>query len=289
MKIKFWGTRGSIPVPGKSTLKYGGNTPCISFYEGGEEISILDAGSGIRELGNKIILDGKIKKINIFISHLHWDHVQGLPFFAPLYQKGFKVNFYSNKVNMSKGENIFDVLLQPLYFPVNKDVLNANIKFVGIEENQNFVINGSKISTINNNHSPGTLSYKISFDGKSFVYMTDNEIYYDEKEGVIDKDSIIIKNSNLVKFCNNLDYLVHDTMYNLSDYKNKKGWGHSNNFSLAEFAMLCNIKNVILFHYDPQYTDVIIDNIYKETNDYINKTNSKTNCLASFDNLEIIL
>ncbi|MBU2494762.1 MAG: MBL fold metallo-hydrolase [Bacteroidetes bacterium] len=287
MRIKFWGTRGSIPVPGKNTLKYGGNTPCIEIYNGGDEITIIDAGSGIRELGIEIIKNPLIKKINILISHFHWDHIQGLPFFTPIYNKDYEINFYSSRKKIVPNENIFDVLMQPLFFPVTKKVLNAKINFHGIKEGESFNINGFEISTVKTHHSLGTVSFKLSNDKVKFVYLTDSEIFYDADNNDPDINLIKKHNSDIIDFCRGCNYLVHDTMYSIKDFKEKVGWGHSNNISAAILAAASDSENLMLFHYEPRYTDKMIDSLLSETKKFIKKMNYNFKCAAAKDYMEI--
>lgn len=287
MRIKFWGTRGSIPVPGKNTLKYGGNTPCIEIYNGGDEITIIDAGSGIRELGIEIIKNPLIKKINILISHFHWDHIQGLPFFTPIYNKDYEINFYSSRKKIVPNENIFDVLMQPLFFPVTKKVLNAKINFHGIKEGESFNINGFEISTVKTHHSLGTVSFKLSNDKVKFVYLTDSEIFYDADNNDPDINLIKKHNSDIIDFCRGCNYLVHDTMYSIKDFKEKVGWGHSNNISAAILAAASDSENLMLFHYEPRYTDKMIDSLLSETKKFIKKMNYNFKCTAAKDYMEI--
>lgn len=287
MRIKFWGTRGSIPVPGKNTLKFGGNTPCIEIYNGGDEVIILDAGSGIRELGFEILKNPKIKKINLLISHYHWDHIQGLPFFNPIYCKDYEINFFSSTKKIIPNENIFDVLMQPLFFPVSKKVLKAKINFHPIKEGEKFSLNGFEVETIKSHHSLGTVSYKLTNNKFSFVYMTDSEIYYEAEKHEPEIELIKKYNKELISFCKNCDYLVHDSMYSLEDFKEKIGWGHSNNISSVLFAAAAEVKKLYLFHYDPLYSDEKIKSILKETENYISKNKLKVKSSPAKDNLEI--
>lgn len=289
MRIKFWGTRGSIPVPGKNTLKFGGNTPCIEIYKGGDEVIILDAGSGIRELGYEILKNPKIKKINLLISHYHWDHIQGLPFFAPIYNKDIEINFFSSKKRIIPNENIFDVLMQPLFFPVSKKVVKAKTNFHSIKEGEKFSLNGFEVETIKSHHSLGTVSYKLTNNNFSFVYMTDSEIFYEAENHEPEIELIKKHNNDIISFCKKSTYLVHDAMYSLEDFKVKIGWGHSNNISTAILAAAAEVKNLYLFHYDPLYSDEKIKTILNETKKYIQKNNLKTNCFCSKDNMEIKL
>lgn len=287
MVVKFWGTRGSIPVPGKKTLIFGGNTPCIQVTTEKKQIIVLDAGTGIRELGKELIA-GENREIYLLISHSHWDHVHGIPFFLPLFRNDFKVNIYSCGDNGFDAESIIDAQMQPSFFPVNKEVFNANVTYNSITSGKTYNIAGVTIETLKVNHSKGTLSFKITENGKSVVYMTDNEIKFDFTEQIINTDRLRALNSELIEFCNGCEYLIHDSMYNLESFSEKIGWGHSNNVSLAYFSILAKVKNLVLFHYDPDYSDDIVKKMFNGTKRILMECNNQINCIASKEGLEIV-
>lgn len=287
MYFKFWGTRGSIPVPGKNTLKYGGNTPCVEIRTKSNKLIILDAGSGIRELGNKLISNkNNNNDINVFISHYHWDHIQGLPFFSPLYKENSNITFYGNSV---KGSNISDHLKNQMtskYFPFPLEKVNANIKYKDIFPSETFNLDGMQIQTFLANHPSPTLTFKIIEDHKSLIYLTDNEINF-EPEQKISIENLKKYNKGLINFCEGADYLIHDAMYDEKSLYEKKGWGHSSNVLLAYFSIIAKIKNLILFHYNPDYSDDKIDQLLKETKNIFKEQNSSINCIAAKEGLEI--
>lgn len=285
MIVKFWGTRGSIPVPGFNTFKYGGNTPCIQITTEDNRIIVLDAGTGIREMGNQIIKDSSINQIELLISHTHWDHIHGIPFFSPLYKESYKVNIYSSMDSGMNSEEIIDAQLHPNFFPVGKEVFKAKIKYSSLQPCSVYDIAGLKVETIMVHHSRGTLAFKITENGHSLIYMTDNEIEYDRQ--ATDQENILLHNSDLINFCKGTDYLIHDSMYNIDSFNEKIGWGHSNNVALTYFSMLSEVKNLILFHYDPDYTDDIIDNMLNDTRRILAENKSGTVCIASKEGLEI--
>ena len=287
MKIKFWGTRGSIPVPSKRTIKYGGNTPCLQVYDDEGNFIIVDAGSGIRELGNNIIKNDGHKTIKILISHTHWDHIQGLPFFMPLYSPKYNVTIYSNHHDGMSFDDIIATQWSHKFFPVSKEELKAKIKVKNISSSKTYSFGKLKVDTTSAHHSPGTLSFKFRLGTKTIVYMTDNEIHYDGKNGKPDYSIIAAQNKELVEFCRNCDYLIHDSMYTLKDYNSKVGWGHSNNVSVAYFAMLAEVKNLVLFHYEPDYTDNQVDRLLSATKNIFIKEKSRIKCLASRELLKI--
>ena len=286
MILKFWGIRGSIPVSGKGTIRYGGNTPCVQLTTK-ENIIILDGGTGIRELGNALIKENNHKNLCLLISHNHWDHIQGIPFFLPLFKKDYSVCIYSNPINGLNAESVVDALMNPNFFPVDKEIFNAVIKYINIVPGKQFNIGNTIIETLLVNHSKGTVAFKISEKDKSVVYMTDNEIKYELRNNEIDTGSISAMNKSLINFCRNCDYLIHDSMFTLNDFINKKGWGHSNNISAAYFSILASVKNLLLFHYNPDYSDEVIDQMQDETKKIIESQGAKINCIASGEGLTL--
>ena len=287
MILKFWGIRGSIPVPGEKTIKFGGNTPCVQIITK-NDIIILDAGTGIRELGKNLIQTGTNKKnISILLTHNHWDHIQGIPFFLPLFRKEYTIDIYSNPNNGLNALSVVDALMNPNFFPVDKEIFNADIKYHTILPEQTIKIGQTSVETKKVNHSKGTLAFKISENDKTIVYMTDNEIKYEEKDNHINSTTLSTLNEDIIEFCNNSDYLIHDSMYSFKDFKSKKGWGHSNNISVAYLSLLAGIKNLFLFHFDPDYSDEEVNNMLEETNRIFTVNDSKINCYASKEGLEI--
>lgn len=282
MLIKFWGTRGSIPVPGEKTIKYGGNTPCVEIRHD-DKIIILDAGSGLREFGNS--LNGHIKEFDILLTHYHWDHIQGIPFFKPLYKKENKITFYgitSNGVNVKK---LLEDQMTHNYFPITISDTAAEVEYIELNVEDKFSLNSMEIETLAVNHPSPTLTYKIKCGDKSVVYMTDNELSLKD----LDKKDADNYHKKIVEFSYGCDYLIHDAMYEEHSVSSKKGWGHSGNLSLAEFALNAKVKNVILFHYNPDHTDEKIDQLLNETRSLLDSRNSGINCIGSADNLEIQL
>ena len=284
MYIKFWGTRGSIPVPGNNTLKYGGNTPCVELRTSKNRLMILDAGSGIREFGKYLDNNGYEDSIDIFVSHYHWDHIQGIPFFLPLYDTKNKITFFGETSNGEKIETILQNQMRANYFPINLNEICANTAFEEITINSSYNIDGIKVETLRANHSSPTVTYKFIEGNKSIVYMTDNELKLNEKDNNITESTvsdIVEMNKDLIEFCYGCDYLIHDSMYDEVAILGKKGWGHTGNVTLTYFSILAKVKNLVLFHYNPDYTDEKIDNLLEKTITIAKGEGAELNCIAS--------
>ena len=180
--------------------------------------------------------------------------------------------------------------MYPFYFPVNKEeVFKSKINYHKIQADEKYQIDGLTIETARVHHSKGTLAFKITEGDKSVVYMTDNEIYYNALSQKPNMDIISELNNEQIEFCKNADYLIHDSQYTLDDFDKKIGWGHSNNIALTYFSTLAKVKNLVLFHYDPDYSDEMIEKVIVNTQLFLNKINSSVNCIASKELFELDL
>jgi phosphoribosyl 1,2-cyclic phosphodiesterase len=254
MYICFWGVRGSIATPGKETVRYGGDTSCIEI-RCGKEILILDAGSGIRKLGAKIIKE-KPQHISILFSHFHWDHIQGFPFFAPVFNKEYSITLVGERKMNFTLEQLFTAQLMYPYFPLSLAELDAKISFREVSKNDSIVINNVTIKIARLNHPGGCIGYRIEYGGKSFVYATDTE-----HTSSIDK--------SLFELSLNADVLVYDSNYTEDEYSgkigsSKSGWGHSTWNQGIKIAKAAKVKKFILFHYDPTHDDEFVDKLEKQ-------------------------
>ncbi|OGS20534.1 MAG: hypothetical protein A2252_09755 [Elusimicrobia bacterium RIFOXYA2_FULL_39_19] len=251
MKIKFWGARGSIPVPDSRMIKYGGNTTCVEVsYE--DKVIIIDAGTGIRKLGEDLTQRG-INKADIFITHSHWDHIQGFPFFELIYSSKVKLNIFGCTNSYKQLKTIFTNQMSSEYFPVSFKDLKSDISFLEACGKQ-YDINGFVIKTIQANHPIFTMGLRIELNGKSFVFITDNELLSQKQT---------TKREAFVDFINNADYLVHDSQFLDSEYENRLNWGHSTFEQVYALAKDANVKNLGFFHHDPNRKDDELDEIEK--------------------------
>ncbi len=273
MFIRFWGARGSICTPGIETVKYGGNTSCVEV-RCGKEIFILDAGSGIRNLGDKLLSE-KPQHLNILFSHFHWDHIQGFPFFAPVFNSKYSITLIGeSKMNFTL-EQLFTAQLMFPYFPLSLYDLNASISFNEISKNDNIKKKDVTIKLARLNHPGGCIGYRIEYGGNSIVYATDTEHF-----SCID--------TSLVKLSLNADVLVYDCNYTDDEYSGKTGpprtnWGHSTWTQGVKVAKAAKVKQFILFHHDPSHDDKFVEKLEKDAR------NEFKNSHAAYEGMEIIL
>ncbi|MDR4498954.1 MAG: MBL fold metallo-hydrolase [Candidatus Scalindua sp.] len=271
--VRFWGVRGSIATPGKDTVKYGGNTSCVEV-RCGNEIIILDAGTGIRELGNKLLME-KPQHINILFSHFHYDHIEGFPFFSPIFNRNFSVTLIGKPKLEGTLEQLFGTQLMFPYFPLALKELDADIAFHEVDR-ENFIRRGGiSIRLEHLNHPGGCIGYRIEYRGKSFVYATDTE----------HSDQLDV---SLLKLASHADVLVYDSNFTDDEYAGKvgtsrSGWGHSTWTHGVKIARTAKVKKLILFHHDPSHDDRFIDELEKEARKEFRES------YAAFEGLEIAI
>lgn len=247
MKIRFWGVRGSIPTPGRDTVEVGGNTSCVEVICG-ETRLIFDAGTGLRVLGLELAKRGP-SEMHLFFSHVHWDHIQGFPFFGPAFVPGNTIHMYGGSNVTGTVETALAGQMEMPNFPVLLSQIPAKLKFYTIAENEVLEIApGVRLTSAAGHHPDGVLSYRVDYQGRSVVYATDTE---HEKE----------PDPRLVSLAQNADVVIFDTMYTPEEYEgtngggSKKGWGHSHFVAGVNLMRAANAKKYVLFHHDPDQTD----------------------------------
>ncbi|NUO47565.1 MAG: MBL fold metallo-hydrolase [Polyangiaceae bacterium] len=254
LELTFWGVRGSIPSPGADTAMVGGNTSCLEVTGGGTRL-ILDAGSGLRALGEKITRSCEHRSVTIFLSHVHWDHVMGLPFFTPLYMPGVEITIGAGPSGTPLREVLRRQMSAPM-FPVDFDKIGSKVTTVELKEHGAADIGALRVTFAKLNHPDPVLAYRVSYGGRSIVYATDTE----HREGEID--------ATLVALSRGADVLVYDAQYTPEEYAGKvgpsrKGWGHSTFEAGAAVARAAGVKTLALFHHDPTRSDEGVAEIVK--------------------------
>jgi len=246
MTVTFWGTRGSIPRPGRETLKYGGNTSCVSLEMTRDRLFVFDAGTGIIDLGRVLLAAGKRRKINLFISHPHWDHIQGLPFFQPLYQQGYEIAIHGTSQGSLSLREVIAGQMESVYFPVTVREFASRTYFKEVAEGE-FEIEGVRVRAISLQHPGMTLGYLVTGPGgKRVAYMTDNEL-------IIGGDAY--NRGRLVAAVAGADVLIHDAQYLDGEYAGRVGWGHSAVSEVLKLAAEAKVKRLYLFHHEPHHDD----------------------------------
>ena len=276
MTLQFWGVRGSIPTPGPATVRYGGNTACVSVDLGHGTLLVLDAGTGIRSLGEHVA--AKDTDIFVLLSHAHWDHIQGFPFFVPIYQPHRMISILPTRM----GHTLWYPTLEQMdgmHFPVTPEELPARVLCPMEKGLEIFQERGCHLSWITTNHPGGGTGYRIEHAGRSVVYLTDNELDppYEKATGF----------GEFVEFCRHTDVLIHDAQYLQSDMPAKHGWGHSLVQQAGQLAVAAEVKHLLLFHHDPVRTDDELDAVQEETRAWIHTQHRHMQCTAAYEGLMV--
>ena len=261
VQLTFWGTRGTIPTPGPQTARYGGNTACVEVTDGSGNLVILDAGTGIRGLGKQLAGANGKKGIraDLIISHAHWDHIQGLPYFAPLFMKGNVLKVWGPQQGDVEMETILRQMMHPAVFPVPLDALAATIEVQHVHPEEQIMTPGFTVTAMRVRHPAVTMGYRLERKGgPSIVYVTDDEL---GPAG----DYQVGPNwhRRFVDFIGDCDLLIHDAMYTPEEIKNHQGWGHSTWSEAVKLAQEAGAKQLALFHHEPEHGDKALDEIVK--------------------------
>jgi phosphoribosyl 1,2-cyclic phosphodiesterase len=249
MQITFWGVRGSIPTPGPATVGIGGNTSCVEV-RAGKAILIFDGGTGLRLLGKKLQKEMPIVA-HMFFSHVHWDHIQGFPFFEPAFVPGNVFHLYGgNNVSRTLEETLAGQMDHP-NFPVHLGSMAAQMRFLDMNEGEPVEIDDGeggkvRVTSARGNHPQGVFAFRVEHDGKAVVYATDTEHY----EGRVDQ--------KLVDLAQGARVLIYDSQYTPEEYASKKGWGHSTFEEGVKIATLAAVGKLVLFHHDPTQSDAAV-------------------------------
>ncbi len=270
MFIRCWGSRGSIPVSGAQYLKYGGDTTCIEVRNDDGDVIVIDAGSGIRRLGNALIKEG-VTRISLLFTHAHWDHMLGFPFFKPIYRKDTRIELYGCPFAQKNIENLLQAEMAAPFFPISYNCIAANVISHGYCDHM-FTVGGMEVTPILISHPNQGIGYKFSQNGRTFVFLTDNELDY-RHENCAEYDDYL-------EFCRGADLLIHDAEFTRDEYRTTRGWGHSVYDDALKLAMDAGVGTFGLFHHNQERSDTGVDEIVADCHRIIADAGSSMKCLA---------
>lgn len=285
MKIKIWGCRGSLPVSGAQVARYGGNTTCVEVRDADQRMIVLDAGTGVRNLGKYLVKEKHSKKITFLITHAHWDHVSGFPFFSPAYSAEFDIAICGGPVTQRSVRGFLAHQMEPPYFPIPFARLKANIHYGCRCSSKNCIgtptqANGHiRCSSLPVSHPNGGYGFKLVEAGRSFVFMPDNEIGFHHQGGP--------SRAELIRFIQGADLLLHDAQYTEAEYQKTRGWGHSTYQEVVKIALKSGVKRLGLFHHDPDRDDEDLDCQVERCRRRIAASGQTMDCFACAEGMEL--
>lgn len=296
-RINFWGTRGSIAVPGPGTLRYGGNTACVELRADGE-IIVLDAGSGIRPLGLALQTEFQTQpiKLSLLITHAHWDHIQGFPFFKPAYDSKNEISIFGCD---GAGASFRQIMAEPMkvpFFPITMRQLSARTEIKKLSE-MKFSIGKVEIHAAFVNHPGVCVGYRIYTSGGSVAFLPDHEPYEfflhsargKQLSGEQAQEMATDEHARLVQFLRGSDVLILDSQYTDQEYKNHIGWGHGSISSAVSLALDAEAQTLILFHHDPSHDDNMVDTMLESAREIVAKSGRPLEVAGAQEGTEILL
>lgn len=279
MIIRCWGARGSIPVSGSEYVVFGGDTTCIELRNANDDIIIIDCGSGIRRLGNRLLLE-KRHEFSLIMTHAHWDHISGFPFFKPLYLSNTRISVHGCAFAQNSIKSILSRTMEAPYFPVDLSSVKAGITFsdtCGVVLD----IGSLHVEPINLSHPNMGFGYKFSESGRQFVFLTDNELEFQHPKGK--------SYDEYLAFCRGADLLIHDAEYTDEEYERTRGWGHSRYRMALRLALESGVRQFGLFHHNQDRSDGALEAILQDCRRIIAASNSTLTCFALTQDMEIRL
>jgi phosphoribosyl 1,2-cyclic phosphodiesterase len=275
MQVTFWGVRGSHPVPGPETVRYGGHTSCIEVCSARGSRVILDAGTGIRALGHKLALEragAPSCRIDLVLSHVHWDHIQGLPFFQPAYLPGTRIVIHAHRTATAELDQVIKGITRHEFFPVPLEAVPASFEFREVSPGTPFAVGDLTLHPIGLNHPFGATGYRIDGDGASFAYVSDTAPFTDvlhkqhflagpEEPSADDRRVLAAMRDDLVDLLAGVDTVVFDTHFLPEEYARFPHWGHSTPDHALDLVRGLRVRRLVLFHHAPAHTDAMMDTI----------------------------
>lgn len=279
MRIRCWGARGSIAVSGEEYRRYGGDSTCIEVRDGAGTVVIIDSGTGIRALGNRLMHSG-IDTVHMVFTHLHWDHIIGFPFFKPLYDPGTSIHVYGcTAVQGPLLDNVYHTMSSP-HFPIEPEIIRASVTYHD-QGCAPFRIGSLLITPIALRHPNHGLGFRFEESGKRFVFLTDNELVHDHEGGRAYRE--------YVQFCAGADLLIHDAEFLDAEYERTRGWGHSRATDAVRLALDAGAARLGLFHHNQDRTDDQVDDMVTMCRNMIARAGRETGCFGVSQGMEIVL
>ncbi|MBT8420160.1 MAG: MBL fold metallo-hydrolase [Gammaproteobacteria bacterium] len=272
-------------------MQTGGNTSCVEFRDG-NHLLICDAGTGIIPLGDALLRQNEIREITLILTHYHWDHIAGLPFFMPAFTPGWKINIFGPGQARTDIEAYLATQMREPFFPVETDAWLSDVEYIDAGRTQ--LTHGPiHIERFTLRHPSNTYGYRIDMGGKKIIYASDNELPF-PSEGIDEKTERLGGSEpssretretdtwrQAMEYMHGADFLIHDAQYTKSDYEKKRGWGHSCYIDTVNMAIDAKVKNLYLFHHDPGYDDGVIDRLHRHSLEIIKERNSGVGCYVS--------
>jgi phosphoribosyl 1,2-cyclic phosphodiesterase len=290
VQVRFWGTRGSIAAPGPATVRYGGNTACVELRTAAGELFILDSGTGIRELGLALMAAGGPVRGHILLSHTHWDHIQGFPFFAPAFAAGNEFWVYAGRDLDRDLESVLAGQMEHVYFPVRLADLAATVRFRDLDEGE-YRLGSARVRVQYLHHTSPTMGYRIHADDRVLVYATDNEPH-DRTLRPLDTLGRSTApwpghegDRRFVEFIRGADLLIADAQYVAEEFPARIGWGHSTVEHAVDFAVAGAARRLVLFHHDPTRSDDAVDALLERARARVAAHGARLEVLAAAEGL----
>jgi phosphoribosyl 1,2-cyclic phosphodiesterase len=307
MRVRFWGVRGSLPVPGMKTERYGGNTSCVEVRSASGTRVVVDAGTGIRRLGKELSQgdsNGATNSVHLLISHTHWDHIQGLPFFSPLYQRGNSLHVYARKRDDLHLRAVFASQTDDPYFPIPFDEAKADIAFRELMDSAEFEIADVRVACARLNHPYIATAYRLSVDGASVVYVSDTAPFSDilfEDQFIArppsagaelpkaDRDKLASMRQGVARLCEGADLVIYDTMFTPEDYRRLPHYGHSRPSDAIEICREAGARQLALFHHAPERSDAEVDAILADAQSLVAREKIPLEVVAAYEGMDLTL
>lgn len=304
MKVRFWGVRGSLPVPGRRTERYGGNTSCVEVLTSAGTRIIIDAGTGIRLLGKELMRgpysDGG-GEAHVLVSHTHWDHIQGLPFFAPLYVAGNRLALYTRRREDRALHTVLDGVDSP-YFPAPPGEARAQVDFRELEDDARFQISDAEIRCTRLNHPNSATAYAVIADGAKVAYVSDTAPFGDILFGdeflpgppatelsSAARSALDSMRASVIRLCEGADLVIYDTMFTAEDYRLLSHYGHSRPDDALDICREAGARTLALYHHAPERSDEEVDAMLTGARDNARRSSSPLSLLAAFEGLDLTL